>query len=56
MTDREILDKLSRCFREYLGQEGCEPVKGWSNQFYDGVLWAYARLAEIQPSDDEEVD
>ena len=53
MTDRERLDKLTRCFSEYLGQEGCMPVKGWKNQFYDGVLWAFARLGEIYPSDDE---
>lgn len=53
MTDRERLDKLTRCFSEYLGQEGCMPIKGWRNQFYDGVLWAFARLGEIYPSDDE---
>ena len=52
MTDRERIDKLVKCFQEYLQQEGCIPIDGYSNQFYDGVLWAFARLTEIYPSDD----
>lgn len=49
MTDRGRLNKLGKCFRDYLNRDGCEPVEGYSNQFYDGVLWAFARLTEIYP-------
>ena len=52
MTDRERIDLLSKCFRNYLDKDGCMPADGYSNQFYDGVLWAFARLTEIYPNDD----
>ena len=54
MTDRERIYKLSKCYRNYLDKKGCDPVEGYSNQFYDGVLWAFARLTEIQPNKDKE--
>ena len=53
MTSREILKRLEKGIRNYLDKDGCMPVEGYSNQFYDGVIWAYARLTEIQPSDEE---
>lgn len=55
MTDRERLDKLSKCYRKYLSGElvqDMQPIDGYDNKFYDGVLWAFARLGEIYPSDD----
>ena len=52
MSDRERMDRLGKCFRNYLGKEGCMPVEGYRNQFYDGVLWAFSRLVEIYPGDD----
>lgn len=56
MTDKEILDRLSKCYRKYLGGQlgrDMRPIDGYDDKFYDGVLWAFARLTEIQPSDDE---
>lgn len=53
MTDRERLDRLSKCLKAYLDKEGCMPVEGSRNRFYDGVLWAFARLVEIYPSDEQ---
>ena len=55
MTDREILDRLLRCYRVYL-DEDVKPIEGYDDKFYDGVLWAFARLGEIYPSDDSEVE
>lgn len=55
MTAREILNRLSKGYQIYLGGD-MKPVKGYDNTFYSGVLWAFARLTEIQPSDDNEVD
>ena len=55
MTDKEILDRLLTYYRIYLNGD-LSPVKGYSDRFYDGVLWAYARLTEIQPSADSEVN
>lgn len=55
MTAKEILDRLGRCYRNYLDGD-VKPVGNYDDKFYDGVLWAYARLAEIQPSDDSEVN
>jgi len=54
MTDREILDRLLKCYQIYLGGD-MKPIEGYDDTFYDGVLWAFARLTEIQPSDDDEV-
>ena len=55
MTDKEILDRLLKIYRIYLDGD-MKPVEGYNNTFYDGVLWAFARLTEIQPSSDSEVD
>lgn len=52
MTGEEILNRLSKCYRIYLDGD-MKPVEGYDDTFYDGVLWAFARLTEIQPSDDE---
>lgn len=51
MTAREILNRCLKCYRTYLDGD-MEPVKGYDDTFFDGVLWAFARLSEIQPSDD----
>ena len=51
MADQEILDRLLKCYRIYLDGD-VKPVEGYDDTFYDGVLWAFARLPEIQPSDD----
>lgn len=55
MTAREILNRLSKGYQIYLGGD-MKPVKGYDDTFYNGVLWAFARLTEIQPSDNSEVD
>lgn len=55
MIDKEILNRLVKCYRLYLGGD-MKPVEGYDDKFYDGVLWAFARLTEIQPSDDSEVN
>ena len=55
MTAREILDRLVKHYQIYLGGD-MKPVEGYDDTFYNGVLWAFARLTEIQPSDDSEVD
>lgn len=52
MTPKEILDRLSKGYRKYLDGD-VKPVEGWDDTFYNGVLWACARLTEIQPNDDE---
>jgi hypothetical protein len=54
MTAKEILDRLSKLYRIYLDGD-MKPVKGYDDTFYDGVLWAFARLKEKQPSDESEV-
>lgn len=51
MTAKEILDRLSKGYQTYLNGD-VTPVEGYDDKFYNGVLWAYARLTEIQPSDD----
>jgi len=56
MTNKQRIDKLSRCFRDYLGGRLCEdmkPIDGYEDKFFDGVLWAFARLTEIYPGDDQ---
>lgn len=55
MTAEEILDRLLKYYRIYLDGD-MKPVEGYDDKFYDGVLWAFARLTEIQPSDDSEVN
>ena len=52
MSAKEILDRLGKRYRIYLDGD-MKPVEGWEDTFYDGVLWAFARLTEIQPRDDE---
>lgn len=55
MVDIKILE-LSKCYRKYLGgQLGRDrrPIDGYTDTFYDGVLWAFARLTEMYPSGDE---
>jgi len=52
MTDREILNRLIKGYQLYLSGD-MKPVEGYDDTFYSGVLWAFARLTEIQPSDDE---
>lgn len=55
MVDIKILE-LSKCYRKYLGgQLGRDrrPIDGYDDTFYDGVLWAFARLTEMYPSGDE---
>lgn len=57
MTDRERMKKLSKCYCEYLNGQDMQPIDGYDDEFYDGVLWAYSRLAELYPDDDEnEID
>lgn len=46
------LDKLSSCLRQYLNDDKLAAINGYDDTFYDGVLWAFARLAEIYPSED----
>lgn len=55
MTAKEILDRLGKGYRNYLNGD-MKPVEGYDDKFYDGVLWAFARLTEIQPSDGSEAD
>ena len=52
MTDKEIINRLLKIYRIYLDGD-MKPVEGYDDKFYDGVLWAFARLTEIQPSGDE---
>ena len=52
MKSKAILDRLIKCYRLYLDGD-MKPVEGYDDKFYDGVLWAFARLTEIQPSDDD---
>ena len=52
MTDRERLNKLGKCYQNYLGGrmgEDMQPIEGYDDKFYDGVLWAFARFTEIYP-------
>jgi len=54
VTDRERIDRLSKCYRKYLGGKlghDMQPIDGYDDKFYDGVLWAFARLTEIYPND-----
>jgi len=53
MTAEEILDRLGKGYRNYLNGD-MKPAEGYDDKFYDGVLWAFARLTEIQPSDNED--
>ena len=55
MNAKEILDRLVKGYQLYLSGD-MKPVKGYDDTFYNGVLWAFAKLIEIQPSDDSEVD
>ena len=52
MRAEEILDRLSKRYRTYLDGD-MKPIESYDDTFYAGVLWAFARLTEIQPSDDE---
>lgn len=53
MKPKDILDRLVKYYRLYLDGDA-KPVEGYDDTFYDGVLWAFARLTEIQPSDEVE--
>lgn len=55
MTDKEILNHLLKCYQIYLCGD-MNPVRGYNDTFYNGVLWAYKRLMEIQPRSDDEVN
>ena len=58
MTDIKILE-LSKCYRKYLGGQlgrDMHPIDGYDDKFYAGVLWAFERLADIQPIDGSGVD
>lgn len=55
MTAKEILDRLSKGYQTYLNGD-VNPVEGYDDKFYNGVLWAYARLTEIQSSDEDLID
>lgn len=55
MTAKEILDRLSKGYQTYLNGD-VTPVEGYDDKFYNGVLWAYARLTEIQPSIKDLID
>ena len=50
MTNKEILDKLLKCYQTYL-DEDVKPIEGFNDTFYCGVLWAYSKLIEIQPNE-----
>lgn len=56
MTDRERLDKLGKCLQNYMRNEDTGPVPGYSDKFYDGVLWAFGKLVEIFPGEETAVD
>lgn len=52
MPYKDRLDALLKSYRNYLGKKDSGPVEGYSDQFYDGVLWAFARLTELYAGDE----
>lgn len=52
MTDKEILDGLLKCYRTYLDGD-VKPIEGFNDTFYSGVVWAYSKIIEIYPNDNE---
>ena len=59
MTDRDRMSKLSKYYSEYLNgqtEQDRQPIDGYDNEFYDGVLWAYSKLEELYSSDEEETE
>lgn len=52
MTDRERLDQLGKWLQNYMSNEATGPVPGYSDKFYDGVLWAFGKLVQIYPGEE----
>lgn len=58
MSDKKRIDKLATYLQKYLSEahetpNGFAPIEGWPNTFYDGVLWAFGKLVQIYPSEED---